>query len=75
MGDVHARTAAHRFPRAVVAVSASLILACGTGRVSQVSPAEIPVLQEQLAKIPTTVRCCCATRPPYSLRNGATALQ
>jgi len=52
MGDVHTRTAAHRFPRAVVAVSASLILACGTGRVSEVSPAEIPVLQEQLGEDP-----------------------
>ena len=52
MGDVHARTAAHRFPRAVVAVSASLILACGTGRVSEVSPAEIPALQEQLGEDP-----------------------
>jgi tetratricopeptide (TPR) repeat protein len=52
MGDVYARTAAHRFPRVVVAVTASLFLACGTGRVSEVSPAEIPALQEQLSEDP-----------------------
>jgi tetratricopeptide (TPR) repeat protein len=36
----------------VVALSASLLLACGTGRESEVSPAEIPALQEQLGEDP-----------------------
>ena len=52
MGDVHARTTAHRFPLVVAAVATGFLLACGTGRVSEVSPAEIPALQEQLSEDP-----------------------
>ncbi|UCG88984.1 MAG: hypothetical protein JSW71_10790 [Gemmatimonadota bacterium] len=52
MGEDRPRVAAHRIYTALVALSATLMLACGTGRVSEVSPAEIPNLEERLREDP-----------------------
>jgi tetratricopeptide (TPR) repeat protein len=53
MGDVSTRTAAHRaFPPALVALTAGLSFACATGHVQEVSPAEIPELEQQLSVDP-----------------------
>ncbi|KPJ95568.1 MAG: hypothetical protein AMS18_02605 [Gemmatimonas sp. SG8_17] len=52
MGEGHPRIAGHRIYRALVALSVAPILACATGRVSEVSPAEIPTLEEQLRRDP-----------------------
>ena len=52
MGDARTRTAVHRISVGLIAVSAALVVACGTGRVSEVSPAEIPTLEAELRENP-----------------------
>lgn len=53
MGDVSARTAAHRFlPPAFAALVAGTFVACGTGRVQEISPSEIPELEQRLVDEP-----------------------
>jgi tetratricopeptide (TPR) repeat protein len=52
MGDGHLRAAQHNIYRALVGVSAALVMACATGRVSEVSPAEIPSLEERVREDP-----------------------
>ena len=52
MGEVSPRVAAHRVYRALAALSAIFMLACGTGRVAEVSPSEIPTLEQQLREQP-----------------------
>ena len=52
MGEGHSRIAARRVFRTLVVLSATLMMACGTRRVSEVSPAEIPSLEQQLRQDP-----------------------